>query len=64
MKAYLFNPETRVYLGEGFVDDALVKSGSFVIPANATTVAPPTGGWGHEMTFDPEAQCWEIHSQW
>jgi hypothetical protein len=64
MKTYLFNPETHVYLGEDFVEEALLKSASFVIPANVTTVAPPVGGCGHEMIFDAVAQCWEVHSQW
>jgi hypothetical protein len=64
MKTYLFNPETCVCLGEDIDDDASVKSGSFSIPSNVTTVAPPAGGRGHEMIFDVVAQCWDVHSQW
>ncbi len=64
MKTYLFKPETGAYLGENFIDEALMKSDSFVIPSNVTTVAPPEGGRGHEMIFVADAQCWEVHSQW
>ncbi len=64
MKTYLFNPETGDYLGEDFVDEAAVKSGTFEIPPNVTTVAPPDGGRGHKMIFDVAAQCWEVHSRW
>jgi hypothetical protein len=64
MTIYLFNPENNVYLGEDFVDEALMKSDAFVVPANTTTIAPPKGGRGHTMIFDAVAQCWEVHSYW
>ena len=64
MTIYLFNPENNVYLGEDFADEALMKSGAFVVPANTTTIAPPEGGRGHTMIFDAVAQCWEVHSHW
>jgi len=62
MKIYLFNPETGVYLGEDFADEALMKQGGYLIPPGATTVAPPEGGRGHLLVFDVDAQCWETHS--
>ena len=62
MKIYLFNPETGVYLGEDFADEALMKQGGYVIPPGATTIAPPEGGLGHILVFDVVAQCWETHS--
>ena len=40
MKIYLFNPETGVYLGEDFADDALMKQRGYVLPPGATTLAP------------------------
>ena len=64
MTIYLFNPETSIYLGEDFADEALMKSGAFVAPANMTTIPPPKGGRGHMMIFDSVAQCWEVHSHW
>lgn len=62
MKIYLFNPETGVYLGEDFIDEALIKQGRHLIPPGATTVAPPEGGRGHMLIFDVDAQCWEVHT--
>jgi hypothetical protein len=67
MKTYLYNPETGVYLGEYFVDEDeahIMKRGSFVIPPEMTTIAPPEGGRGHKMVFDVDAQCWEVRSHW
>lgn len=62
MKIYLFNPETGVYLGEDFADEALMKQEGYLIPPGATTIAPPEGGRGHTLVFDVVAQCWESHS--
>jgi len=31
MKIYLFNPETGVYLGEDFADEALMKQGGYLV---------------------------------
>jgi hypothetical protein len=63
MKIYLFDPETHVYLGEDFADEAPMEKGACVIPPGATTIAPPEGGRGHIMVFDVVAQCWEVHSR-
>jgi hypothetical protein len=62
MKIYLFDPETGVYQGEDFADEAWIKQGGYAIPPNATTIAPPEGGRGHIMVFDIVAQCWEVRS--
>jgi hypothetical protein len=35
MKVYLFNPETGVYRGENFADEAPMKCGAFVVPPDA-----------------------------
>jgi hypothetical protein len=64
MKIYLFNPETGVYLGEDFADEAPMKRGEYVLPPGATTIAPPEGGRGHVLVFDVDAQCWEVRSYW
>jgi hypothetical protein len=63
MKIYLFNPETGVYLGEDFADEAPMKRGDFEVPPGATTIAPPEGGKGHILIFDAVALCWEVHSR-
>ena len=62
MKIYLFNLETGVYLGEDFADEAPMQRGVFVLPPDATAIAPPEGGRGHILVFDVDAQCWEVHS--
>ena len=62
MKIYLFNPETGVYLGEDFADEAPMKRDGFVVPPGATTIAPPEVGRGHILVFHVAAQCWEVRS--
>jgi hypothetical protein len=62
MKIYMFNSENGVYLGEDFDDEAKLKQEGYLIPAGATTIAPPEGGRGHKLVFDVVAQCWEVHT--
>jgi hypothetical protein len=60
MKIYLFNPEIGVYLGEDFADEAPMRRGEFVIPADATTIAPPPVGRGEVPVFRATENRWEI----
>lgn len=60
MKIYLFNPETGVYLGEDFADEVAMKRGEFVIPPDATPIAPPKAAPGQFPVFDAEAQRWNV----
>jgi hypothetical protein len=60
MKIYLFNPETRAYLGEDFADEAPMKRGDFVMPHDATTIAPPAVGSGQVPAFSVAENQWEI----
>jgi hypothetical protein len=60
MKIYRFNPETGVYLGEDFVDEVPMKRGAFVIPPDATTIAPPQGEPGKITVFNADEQRWEV----
>jgi len=62
MKIYLFNPETGAYLGEDFADEAATKQGAFVLPPDATTIAPPRVGLGLIPVFNIVKQCWEVRS--
>lgn len=64
MKIYRFNPGNGAYLGEDFADEEPMKRGAFVVPPDATTIAPPEGGLGHILVFDLVAQCWEVRSRW
>jgi hypothetical protein len=63
MKIYLYNPETGIYLGEDFADEAPMARGGFVMPSGATAIAPPEGGRGQVLVFDVDAQCWEVRSR-
>ncbi len=63
MKIYLFNPETGVYLGEDFADEALVERGACVVPANATTIAPPQVGREEMLVFNRREGRWEVRSR-
>ena len=59
MKIYRFNPETGIYLGEDFTDEAPPKRAS-ELPPDATTIAPPLVRAGAVPVFDSDAQCWVV----
>jgi hypothetical protein len=60
MKIYCFDPETGIYLGEDFADEG-IRRGEYIIPADATTIAPPPYKPGLEAPFfDPKTQRWEL----
>lgn len=61
MKIYLFNPETGVYMGEDFADEAPMKPGGFILPPDATTIAPPAIERGQILVFNCAEDCWEVH---
>jgi len=61
MKIYLFNPETGVFLGEDFADESL-KKGAYLLPPDATPIAPPKVEFGHVAVFNATTRRWEAHS--
>jgi hypothetical protein len=63
MKIYLFNPETGVYLGEDFADEAPMRRGAFVVPPDATHIAPPATGHGERLVFNAAEQRWYIRQR-
>ena len=63
MKIYLFNPETGVYLGEDFADEAPMRRGAFVVPPDATHIAPPATGHGERLVFNVAEQRWYIRQR-
>ena len=63
MKIYLFNPETGIYLGEDFADEAPLERGSFVVPPDATTMAPPSAVRGQMPVFNAGKQRWHIRKR-
>jgi hypothetical protein len=60
MKIYLFNLDTGVYLGEDFADEAPMEMGAFVVPPDATTIAPPSVERGQLLFFNASQQRWDI----
>ncbi|MBI1919899.1 MAG: hypothetical protein HYS23_02350 [Geobacter sp.] len=63
MKIYLFDPETGVYLGQDFADAAAMERGKFVLPPDATTIAPPQVEPGQIPCFNPREGRWEVRSR-
>ena len=65
MQIYHYHPETGEYLGDGLADPSPLEPGKYLIPAHATTAAPPTAMsgkvrvWRGEWMFEdkqPEEQ--------
>jgi len=60
MKIYLFNPETGIYLGEDFADEAPMCQGREAVPPDAATIAPPPFRRGEVPVFSVAENQWEI----
>ena len=60
MKIYLFDPETGIYLGEDFADEAPLARGASVVPDGATTIAPPWVGPGEVPVFNRATRQWDV----
>jgi hypothetical protein len=60
VKIYRFNPDTGIYLGEDFADEAPMKRGAFMLPPDATTIAPPEVKRGQLLAFNCDEKSWEV----
>ena len=58
MQIYHYHPVTGEYLGEGVADPSPLEPGKYLIPAHATTAAPPTAMSGKVRRFNGAA--WEL----
>lgn len=62
-KIYHYNSQTLEYIGETSAkldprETAIQKKDIFLVPANATTVAPPSTGVEEIAVFDLDAETW------
>ncbi len=62
MKIYLFSPETGMYLGEDFADEAPLARGEYALPPDATTIAPPPVQPSQVPVFNAHERRWEIRT--
>lgn len=58
MLAYMFDPVTHLYLGSVTADRSPLESGVFLLPANATFVAP-SGDINKPYRWDAASSSWE-----
>jgi hypothetical protein len=58
MNAYGYDPVTKVYTGEVFCQESPLEPGVYLIPAHATTTAPPALGENEAAVFENGA--WKV----
>lgn len=58
---YLFDKETKKYIGQEFAYESASKRGEYIIPENATTVVPPESIEGYDLVFNGKA--WQRKKQ-
>ena len=55
MKIYHVNPDTGLFIGAGDARPDPMEPGQYLVPAHATTTAPPKAGKGKVAMFDDGA---------
>lgn len=51
MKIFHYHPDTGIYLGEGMADPSPLEPGQWLIPAYATSAAPPDAPDGQQAVM-------------
>jgi hypothetical protein len=62
MRIYNYHFQTGEFTGEDDADPDLLEPGAFIIPAYATTKAPPELETGQRAVFDRERDDWVADS--
>jgi hypothetical protein len=60
MRIYNYHFETGAFTGEDDADPDLLEPGNFIIPAYATTKAPPELETGQRAVFDRARDDWTV----
>lgn len=60
MKIYYFDEATRALIGDGTADPDPMTPGSYLVPANATPVPPPSAPAGMVAVFT--TGIWQVVS--
>jgi hypothetical protein len=60
MNIYHYTPDTYIFCAEGVADESPLEPGVFLVPANATTVAPPELGDSEIAVFSDGA--WQVET--
>lgn len=56
---YNYAPDTRIFTGASQAEESPLEPGVYLIPAQATTIAPPTVTDGRLARYDVDKGAWE-----
>lgn len=59
MTIYNYDKESHEYWSSAEASESPLEPGTYLVPANATTIAPPSKKKGYTRVFDPTAGVWE-----
>ena len=63
MQIYHYHQSTGEYLGEGTADESPLEPGVYLVPAHATTTAPPTAMAGNVRVWRGEWQFEDVQAE-